>query len=99
MIYLGNGLYSDANYLEHHGIKGQEWGVRRGPPYPIQRFDKKVIYNAKNYKPTTNRPHSDYNLTKWGSNKDQNIYVENGLIHLKMLLKIMVRLLTERKKL
>lgn len=72
MIYLGNGLYSDANYLEHHGIKGQEWGVRRGPPYPIQRFDKKAIYNAKNYKPTTNRPHSDYNLTKWGSNKDQN---------------------------
>ena len=22
--------------LRHHGIKGQEWGVRRGPPYPIE---------------------------------------------------------------
>lgn len=21
--------------LEHHGIKGQEWGVRHGPPYPL----------------------------------------------------------------
>ena len=21
--------------LYHHGIKGQRWGVRRGPPYPI----------------------------------------------------------------
>lgn len=22
--------------LRHHGIEGQQWGVRRGPPYPIQ---------------------------------------------------------------
>ena len=24
------------NELYHHGIKGQRWGVRRGPPYPIE---------------------------------------------------------------
>ena len=24
------------NYLAHHGIKGQKWGVRNGPPYPIE---------------------------------------------------------------
>ena len=23
------------NELSHHGIKGQKWGVRNGPPYPI----------------------------------------------------------------
>lgn len=23
-------------YLMHHGIKGQKWGVRNGPPYPIE---------------------------------------------------------------
>lgn len=26
-------------HLEHHGIKGQKWGVRNGPPYPIHGFD------------------------------------------------------------
>lgn len=22
--------------IKHHGIKGQHWGIRRGPPYPIE---------------------------------------------------------------
>ena len=25
----------DHNYLAHHGIPGQSWGVRNGPPYPL----------------------------------------------------------------
>lgn len=28
------------NALEHHGIKGQKWGVRNGPPYPIDKSKK-----------------------------------------------------------
>lgn len=24
-------------YLAHHGIKGQSWGVQHGPPYPVER--------------------------------------------------------------
>lgn len=24
------------DYLEHHGIKGQKWGVKNGPPYPLE---------------------------------------------------------------
>lgn len=27
----------DPEYLEHHGIKGQKWGVEHGPPYPLKR--------------------------------------------------------------
>lgn len=23
-------------YISHHGISGQRWGVRNGPPYPLQ---------------------------------------------------------------
>lgn len=25
--------------LYHHGIKGQRWGVRQGPPYPLSPSD------------------------------------------------------------
>lgn len=24
-------------YLKHHGIKGQKWGVKNGPPYPLTK--------------------------------------------------------------
>lgn len=44
MIHLGNGLYSDKNYLCHYGIPGQKWGVKHGPPYPLSY---KVKRNAK----------------------------------------------------
>lgn len=26
----------ESNYLSHHGIKGQVWGKRNGPPYPLK---------------------------------------------------------------
>ena len=28
--------YKDELWLYHHGVKGQQWGIRRGPPYPIE---------------------------------------------------------------
>lgn len=28
------------NVLAHHGIKGQKWGVRNGPPYPLDKSQK-----------------------------------------------------------
>ena len=30
------GEYYVGGQLFHHGIKGQKWGVRNGPPYPIE---------------------------------------------------------------
>lgn len=29
-----------SSQLAHHGIKGQKWGVKNGPPYPIDRSTK-----------------------------------------------------------
>ena len=28
-------MYTINGYLYHHGIQGQKWGVRNGPPYPL----------------------------------------------------------------
>ena len=28
------------NVLAHHGIKGQKWGIRNGPPYPLEKTAK-----------------------------------------------------------
>lgn len=29
------------SYLSHHGIDGQKWGKRNGPPYPLEKSVKK----------------------------------------------------------
>ena len=29
-----------SGYLQHHGIQGQKWGVRNGPPYPLDSDSK-----------------------------------------------------------
>lgn len=31
----------DDDFLEHHGVDNQKWGVRRGPPYPLNSEAKK----------------------------------------------------------
>ncbi len=33
--------------LYHHGIKGQEWGVKNGPPYPLDK--KNMTPEEKKY--------------------------------------------------
>ena len=34
------------NVLAHHGIKGQKWGVRNGPPYPLDKSQDAELQNA-----------------------------------------------------
>ena len=37
------------NVLAHHGIKGQKWGIRNGPPYPIEKSEVGGLKNASGY--------------------------------------------------
>lgn len=81
--------YNDyRDYLEHHGVKGQKWGVQNGPPYPLKyeahsASEKKYI--GSNQK-TTNRElltdlvknYSSVNLEDWGKSKDSNILYITG---------------------
>lgn len=30
-------IVTDDEYLAHHGVQGQHWGVQNGPPYPLDR--------------------------------------------------------------
>ena len=33
-------MRNELRELYHHGIEGQKWGVRNGPPYPLDESDK-----------------------------------------------------------
>ncbi|MBO7451084.1 MAG: GNAT family N-acetyltransferase [Clostridiales bacterium] len=37
--------HDDETYLAHHGVKGQQWGIKNGPPYPLHRD---AAYNTAN---------------------------------------------------
>lgn len=58
------------NYLAHHGILGQKWGKRNGPPYPLKggsysRTEQKAIKAARKKKYSRyNKKHYDEVLQK-----------------------------------
>lgn len=35
------------NELYHHGIKGQKWGVKNGPPYPLEKSQRPTKRNTQ----------------------------------------------------
>ena len=38
-------FYND--YISHHGILNQKWGVKNGPPYPLDPIKKAKVYGKK----------------------------------------------------
>lgn len=40
-------LYDSNNYLEHHGVDGQKWGKRNGPPYPLNSEGKASLVKQR----------------------------------------------------
>lgn len=40
----------ESNYLMHHGILGQKWGKRNGPPYPLDFSQKSKAEKTEAHK-------------------------------------------------
>lgn len=36
-----------ADYLEHYGIRGQKWGIKHGPPYPLKSDVSRLVRRSR----------------------------------------------------
>ena len=66
----------DEDVLAHHGIKGQKWGVKNGPPYPLDAVGT-LSKNMKSFEYTeftTLKDHDWVAKNKKGSCHDQVMY-------------------------
>lgn len=61
--------------ISHHGIKGQHWGVKNGPPYPLDRQKELTTYKYAN---ETLKKAKQSNVDRWGKDKDHNILYVTG---------------------
>ena len=74
------------NELYHHGIKGQAWGVRNGPPYPLERHDNDsingIVFRGRSYlrELLKNRVVDFY---RWPEMSDDDYYLANELYNKK----------------
>lgn len=49
----------EQNYLKHHGILGQKWHKRNGPPYPLDAADHSSSEKDAGYKKSLNGGHNE----------------------------------------
>ena len=56
-------VVTDSGELYHHGIKGQQWGVQNGPPYPLSAADHKKV--AKSATKELNRIDQEISQNKY----------------------------------
>lgn len=80
---LIDSVYSSKLY--HHGIKGQKWGVRNGPPYPLDKSKSDGLKNTSGQsivkvKSTslTGPPNGITQVTHKKGGIDRNYYDESG---------------------
>ena len=52
------------SYLEHHGILGQKWGKRQGPPYPLGASDHSAAKKKAGWRDSLNKIDRDKNRQK-----------------------------------
>lgn len=79
-------------YLAHHGIDGQKWGKRNGPPYPLDYEQHSAEQKKKN-------PKSELNNYENNNAKDLKSFSDNKLLDKIGLTKEDQKRLSERAKL
>lgn len=60
-------------YLYHHGVQGQKWGVRNGPPYPIGS-GKPSLFKKQRTKAFAKNAHGEF----MGQSRDNDIKIKAG---------------------
>lgn len=69
-----------ANELAHHGILGQKWGKRNGPPYPLDAQDHSAAEKKAGWRKSLTRPDKEgYNKSKKSSSGDSKPKEKRGL--------------------
>lgn len=69
--------------LYHHGIKGQKWGVKNGPPYPLNASDKSASEKRLSSNKKTNKVSKlDNSIKGWD---DLNEDTQNAILSLSAL--------------
>lgn len=53
-----------GDYIYHHGIQGQKWGVRNGPPYPLSRQSSSKNHSSEDFDPFEAMSKIDKSLSK-----------------------------------
>ena len=66
-------IIGDKDYLMHHGIKGQKWGIENGPPYPLSPSKDYSAAEKKANKILNKADKVINNKARIGNNKAYNV--------------------------
>ena len=70
VYYIGAIRYSGDD-IWHHGIKGQSWGVRNGPPYPLGSGDHSAAERKAGWRSSLNSSRKQENSSKQSTNTNE----------------------------
>ena len=71
------------NYLAHHGVAGQKWGQRHGPPYPLSRDPdnaKRAQADHKKNKASTKTSSNSPRVSRGTTPSSMRVHVMKGII-------------------
>ena len=71
------------NYLAHHGVAGQKWGQRHGPPYPLSRDPanaKRAQADHKKNKTASKTSTNSVRVSKGSSPSNRQVHVMKGIV-------------------